>query len=142
MKQPKKYFFENERILHLFDFIQKVVFILGIPLSILTYYLASEKEKNDREVAEYNKLDDVYLAYESMCVKYPLLGVSDISQSPRGRSRRRALRWRRRSIRSGTPGRSCKRFRSAGTWPPGHWTCPCGWRVVRRGGRTAAGSSA
>jgi hypothetical protein len=80
-RKQKKWFFENEKLMKFFEFFEKFVFIVGIPLSIFTYYSTNEKERKEREFTEYNKLDEEYWTYEAMCTKIPLLGVSDATQA-------------------------------------------------------------
>ena len=59
--------------------------ILGIPLALRQHYRAVKKEQRDRELAQrdrelgtYNALDEKYIEYLRLCLKYPNLDVFDV----------------------------------------------------------------
>ncbi|NJO24723.1 MAG: hypothetical protein HC867_01465 [Bacteroidia bacterium] len=77
MSSSKKYFWENERFMKFLEFLEKMVFAIGIPLSIYTFI---DDTKNDREEHDYfvfDSMDKHYRDYEMFAAQYPQLGLSD-----------------------------------------------------------------
>ncbi len=60
------------------DVITKIVIILGLPIAFIQYRITKRKEKRDREYGTYNALDEKYLEYQQLCLRYPYLNIFDI----------------------------------------------------------------
>ena len=76
MKQLKP-FWENKTLNGILDFLQKLVFAIGIPLSILTYIFDVQKDREEHEFFVYDSMDKKYWEYEMFASRYPQLGLSD-----------------------------------------------------------------
>jgi hypothetical protein len=63
----------------LLEFVSYCAVILGVPVALVQYFLATRKEQKDREYGTYDELDDRYLAYQQLCVEHPDLDVWDLS---------------------------------------------------------------
>jgi hypothetical protein len=65
-------------LLYYLEVISKLVIILGLPLAFIQYRITKRREKRDREYGTYNALDEKYLEYQQLCLKYPYLDIFDI----------------------------------------------------------------
>lgn len=74
----------NQHVLDYLDAISKLIVILGLPLAFIQYQRTKRKEKRDREYGTYNALDEKYLEFQQLCLKYPYLDIFDISDSNPG----------------------------------------------------------
>src|ERR1700742_4903024 len=76
-QSEKESFWQNKKLSSFLDFIQKLVFIIGIPVSLFVYFSNKEKERKDSEYFIYDNTDKKYWEYETIASKFVLLGVSD-----------------------------------------------------------------
>jgi hypothetical protein len=74
------------------EFLSYVAVVLGVPLALLQFRdavrkeqedrqqrnRAIEKERQDREYATYDALDDKYLEFQKLCFDHPHLDISDV----------------------------------------------------------------
>jgi hypothetical protein len=63
------------------DLLAKLAVILGVPAALVQYCLAKRREKRDREYGTYNALDDKYIEFQRLCLRYPYLDVFDVPDS-------------------------------------------------------------
>ncbi len=68
----------DQNIINYLDAVSKIVIILGLPLAFIQYRVTKRREKRDREYGTYNALDEKYLEYQQLCLKYPYLNIFDI----------------------------------------------------------------
>ena len=68
----------NQLLLDYLDAISKIVIILGLPLAFIQYKITKRKEKRDREYGTYNALDEKYLEYQRLCLRFPYLDIFDL----------------------------------------------------------------
>lgn len=54
-----------------------LVVILGIPVGLLRYFIATRREARDREQATYDALDANFVSFHRMCFENPALGIDD-----------------------------------------------------------------
>lgn len=65
-------------------YFSELVVIIGLPIAIFQYNSVSKKEKEDREYEVYNSLDQGFIDWEKLCLKYPNLDIFDIvDEKPR-----------------------------------------------------------
>jgi hypothetical protein len=72
-----KAFWNNKELNSILDFLQKLAFAIGIPVSIYTYILTYQKEREDAEYFIYDKMDEKTWDYEKLAMQYSELGLSD-----------------------------------------------------------------
>jgi hypothetical protein len=72
-----KWIWNNKELGNMLDFLQKLVFAIGIPISIFTFVISYQKEKDDFEYFIYDNLDKKTWEYASLSMKYAHLGLSD-----------------------------------------------------------------
>lgn len=60
------------------DLINKLVVVLGVPIAIYQYIMTKRKERHDREYGTYDALDEKYIEFQQLCLKYPYLDVFDV----------------------------------------------------------------
>ena len=60
------------------DIADKIIVILGVPFAIYQYAMAKKKERRDREYGTYDALDEKYIEFQQLCLKYPNLDIFDI----------------------------------------------------------------
>lgn len=75
--KERKPFWENKTINGILDFLQKLVFAIGIPLSVITYISDIQKDREEHEFFVYDSLDKKYWEYEMFASHHPQLGLSD-----------------------------------------------------------------
>jgi hypothetical protein len=62
-------------------FIQPVIIVAGVPVGIITYIITKQIERRNAESATYEKLNDRYIMYEGLALRYVGLDVSDAGVS-------------------------------------------------------------
>jgi hypothetical protein len=67
-----------EDLADLLEVVSQCIVVIGFPLALVQYYLATRKEQKDREYGTYNALDDKYIAYQELCLEHPDLDVWDV----------------------------------------------------------------
>ena len=60
-------------------FLQNIIFIVGIPIGLIQFVIASRKEIRDREYGTYDALDQKYLDFQKFCFDNPNLDIFDIA---------------------------------------------------------------
>ena len=55
--------------------------IIGFPLGLIRYFNTKKREQKDREYGTYNALDDKYVEYQLLCLKYPYLDIFDVKDT-------------------------------------------------------------
>ena len=62
----------------LLEVVSQCIVVIGFPLALFQYYLATRKEQKDREYGTYDELDDKYIEYQKLCLEHPELDVWDV----------------------------------------------------------------
>jgi len=52
--------------------------VVGFPIALYRYYRTTKREALDREYGTYNALDDKYIAFQKLCLRYPRLDAFDV----------------------------------------------------------------
>ncbi len=65
-----------ETISGIFQIVQYLVFIIGIPITIYKYITSKKREQYDREYGTYDALDREFKEYSKLCIDHPDLDVS------------------------------------------------------------------
>ena len=73
-----------ESIKVFFETIYYVLAIIGVPVAIYQYFSVKKKESLDREYGTYDALDEKYLEYQDLCLKYTYLDIFDIPDARPG----------------------------------------------------------
>jgi hypothetical protein len=65
-----------ETLSNIFQIIQYLVFIIGIPITIYKYITSKKREQHDREYGTYDALDREFKDYSKLCLEHPDLDVA------------------------------------------------------------------
>jgi hypothetical protein len=71
----------------LVEILANLATFIGVPIAIILFYFEKKKERRDREYGTYNALDDKYIEYVKLLIKYPDLDfyeleIDDINNLP------------------------------------------------------------
>lgn len=64
--------------LQVLEALSYIVTVLGFPIAIIVYLNEKEKERREREYGTYHALDEKYLYFLELCMKYPNLNIYSI----------------------------------------------------------------
>lgn len=73
--------YQNKKLLAFLALVQQFIVIVGVPIGVYTYWSNKLKERNEAQLATYEKLDDRYWTYEGLALPYAGLDVSDAGVS-------------------------------------------------------------
>lgn len=54
--------------------------ILGIPIAMILFVRDRNRERTDKSLEAYDRLDERYIDYVKLCLEYPDLDVFEISK--------------------------------------------------------------
>lgn len=80
-EKKKTKFWLNKEYHDTLEFLHKLVFAVGIPISIYTFLYTHHVETENHQISVYDNTDRKFWEYEMLAMKYPHLGLTEASNT-------------------------------------------------------------